>query len=155
MTAPSVVPTVPTIDPEAIRIFCDVVFGYLEGFVPVRFLSEKGTPAKPPHSEFHKTAGLADRLVAMAPPAADDQRAVYVVPGTVAKPGSARASDIQQTGVLLIDLDIGDITAKRAHLINHLSAPALEIASGGTTAEGATKLHLYWRLNEAAQGGGL
>ena len=152
MNAPSTSAPILTIDREAIRIFCDTVFGYLEGLVPVRCLAEKGTPPKSPSSEYLAIGALTERLIAMAQRAADDQRAVYVVPGTVATAGSARARDITQTGILLVDLDDGDITAKREHLVRHIGLPSLEVASGGTTPDGQTKLHLYWRLNEPAQG---
>ena len=46
----------------------------------------------------------------------------------------------------------GDIGSKRDHLVQHLGCPTLEVASGGVTAEGQRKLHLYWRLTEPAEG---
>ncbi|MEJ8570764.1 phage/plasmid primase, P4 family [Microbaculum marinum] len=57
-----------------------------------------------------------------------------------------------QTGVILVDLDHGDIAAKRDHLVRHLGHPSLEVASGGITDDGQAKRHLYWRLIEAASG---
>ncbi|WP_374433344.1 phage/plasmid primase, P4 family [Tabrizicola sp.] len=144
-------PDMPAIDPDAIRIWCGVVFGYLDGLVPIRFLAEKGTPSQNPSTPFVPVADVVERLVTTAPGAAEAQRAVYVVPGTVAKAGSARAEDIVQTGVLLVDLDEGDIAAKRDHLVRHLGTPSMEVVSGGITDEGHDKLHLYWRLSEAAE----
>jgi hypothetical protein len=41
---------------------------------------------------------------------------------------------------------------KRAHLEQHVGSPSLAVASGGVTADGQVKLHLYWRLTEAARG---
>ncbi|MCO5156689.1 MAG: hypothetical protein M9945_08025 [Aquamicrobium sp.] len=72
--------------------------------------------------------------------------ALFVAPGTVSAPGDAKAESIVQTQVVLVDLDNGDIGAKRDHLVQHLGCPTLEVASGGVTAEGQRKLHLYWRL---------
>jgi hypothetical protein len=78
--------------------------------------------------------------------------ALYVIPGTVTAPGQASAEHIAQMQVVLVDLDAGDIAAKRGHLIQHLGEPSLEVASGGITPEGQAKLHLYWRLTEPATG---
>ena len=77
---------------------------------------------------------------------------LYAVPGTVATPGEAKADDIVQTQVVVIDLDHGDIVAKRDHLVHYLGNPSLEVDSGGITAEGQPKRHLYWRLTEPAEG---
>lgn len=140
------------VEPQSIRTYCDVLFGYLDGFVPIRLLSESGTPNQKPRLEFPNTAVAADRLNALATEAAERQRGVFVVPGTVASPGSAKARDVVQTGVILVDLDHGDISAKFDHLVRHLGLPSLEVASGGTTDDGHAKLHLYWRLTEAAAG---
>ena len=57
-----------------------------------------------------------------------------------------------ETAVIVVDLDEGDIAAKRMHLIEHLGLPTLVVASGGVTAAGEPKLHLYWRLAEPGQG---
>ncbi len=155
MTSPDLPPRAPTIDEQAIATFCEVVFGYLDGFVPVRFLSETGTLSKPPKQCFSPCGDLVATLAKAAALAAKDQRAVFVVPGTVARQGSARSEDIRQTCVILADLDHGDVQAKRDHAARHLGPPSLEVASGGTTESGHDKLHLYWRLSEAAEGGDL
>ncbi len=139
-------------EPQVIRRHCDVLFGYLEGLVPVRLLAEAGTPERRPRLEFPDTTAVAGRLIALAAESAGRQRGVFVVPGTVALPGSARARDIVQTGVILVDLDDGAISAKVDHLVRHLGPPSLEVTSGGTTDDGQAKLHLYWRLTEAAIG---
>lgn len=54
--------------------------------------------------------------------------------------------------MVLVDLDHGDIAAKRDHLIRHIGPATMEVASGGVTPEGQRKLHLYWRLTEPAEG---
>lgn len=142
----------PSADADVIRAWCDVVFGYLDGLVAVRLIAEKGTPEQRTRSLFYPVEKLADELILLAPRAFREKRAVFVVPGTVANAGSAKAEDICQTGVILADLDEGDIDAKRDHLVFHLGAPAMEVASGGKTAEGKIKRHLFWRLTEAASG---
>jgi P4 family phage/plasmid primase-like protien len=152
MTAYSNQTELPPIDADAIRTFCDVLFGYLDGFVPIRVLSETGTTVQTPHVEFPHVPATADRLIRIAPRAAEAFRGLYVVPGTVQTTGSAKAHDIAQTGVVLVDLDTGDIGAARDHLVRYLGPPTIEVASGGLTEVGQKKLHLYWRLTEPAEG---
>ncbi len=60
--------------------------------------------------------------------------AVYVIPGTVAEPGQAKAADVLQMQTVVVDLDAGDIAAKLAHLERHLGAPTLVVESGGRDA---------------------
>jgi len=43
--------TTPTIDATAIETYIDLVFGYLEGLVPIRAFSETGTPSQTPVTE--------------------------------------------------------------------------------------------------------
>lgn len=148
-------PVTPTVDPDAIDRFVNVVFGYLDGYAPIRALSETGTPDQKPVSTFPKVSELANILKRLSPDAARESRGVYVVPGTVASPGSAKAGDVISTGVVLIDLDDGDIAAARNHLVLCLGLPTMEIASGGRTSTGHDKVHLYWKLTEAATGGDL
>lgn len=137
---------------EMIGIFADVVFGYCEHLVPVRALAEKGEEDRPPHTPFMAAdADLAEKLVTQAEWAADSGMALFVIPGTVLNPGEAKAADVVQTQVVLVDLDAGDIAAKRAHLARYLGEPTLEVASGGVTPEGQRKLHLYWKLTEPAE----
>jgi putative DNA primase/helicase len=140
-------------DPAMVALYADVVFGYCERWVPVRALAEKGAADAPPHTPFIEADGeLASRLALQAGWAADAGMALFVVPGTVETPGEARAEHVVQTQVVLVDLDHGDISAKREHLVRNLGTPTLEVASGGMTPDGQRKLHLYWRLTEPAEG---
>ena len=140
-------------NPEMIAAFTQMVFGYCDHLVPVRALAEKGGGDQMPHTPFMECdAALADKLVIQAGWAADNGMALFVVPGTVAASGEARAEHIVQTQVVLVDLDHGDIAAKHEHLARHLGDPSLVVASGGVTPEGQRKLHLYWRLSEPAEG---
>lgn len=135
-----------------IATYAEVVFGYCESWVPVRALAEKGAEDAPPHTPFlEANAELPARLSQQAEWAADSGMALFLVPGTVLAPGDARAEHIVQTQVVLVDLDHGDIAAKRDHLVRNLGTPTLEVASGGVTSESARKLHLYWRLSEPAE----
>lgn len=140
------------IDPELITAYCHAVFRYVEGIVPVRILAETGTPQQKPWQSFPDVGHLPGVLCANAGKAADQGRGVYIVPCTVGSGQLARAKNIQQTCVIVIDLDKGDIDDKRAHAVRHLGKPSLEIASGGITEDGQQKSHIYWRLTEAATG---
>ena len=145
----------PQIDAEMISTFVDIVFGYLDDDVPVRLLAEKGTPDQHPQAFSLPCSELVQGLLDKAVQAANSSRAVYVVPGTIAKGTSGRAADIRSTGVLLVDFDSGDIVQKRAHLEKQIGQASMVVASGGYTEDGQQKLHLYWRLTEAAKGSDL
>ena len=150
-TADVAEPFVP--DANTIALYADVVFGYCEFLAPVRALAEKGAADAPPHTPFLPVDGdLGVKLAHQADWAAQTGMALFVVPGTVHEAGAARSEHIAQMQVVLVDIDHGDIAAKRSHLIQHLGTPTLEVASGGVTPEGQDKLHLYWRLTEPAEG---
>jgi putative DNA primase/helicase len=154
MSAAEVEPPMSIIpDAAMVAAYAEALFGYCEGFVAVRALAEKGGPDRAPHTPFLPAdRELAAKLAVQARWAADSGMALYVIPGTVAAPGEARAEHVVQMQTVLVDLDHGDIAAKRQHLLQHLGAPSLEVASGGVTTEGQRKLHLYWRLTEPADG---
>ena len=146
-------PETVSLNASDIASYLEVVFGYTSGLVPIRILAEKGMPSGPAWTEFADCGdGLLQALLRQARRAVAAERALYVVPGTVARRGTAKADDILEMSVVLVDLDNGDIVANHAHLVKHLGAPTLEVASGGKTESGQDKLHLYWRLTEAARG---
>lgn len=141
-------------DIEQIAAFLDVVFGYCDGLIPVRgFVDQgQGLDTKPHNIWVPADRHAATSLSAYATWAAREGSAVYVIPGTVAEQGQARAEHVLQMQTVVVDLDAGDIAAKLEHLVHHLGAPTLLVESGGRTAEGAAKLHAWWRLTEPAEG---
>lgn len=145
-------PAIP--DPAQIATFIDVVCGHCDGLIPVRAYVDKGQDLNrvPQTIWTPADAAAAPKIAEFSRLAADAGMGVFVVPGTVAEIGQAKAADVRQMQTILVDLDSGDINAKRDHLALHLGEPTLEIASGGLTAEGQCKLHLYWRLSEPAAG---
>jgi hypothetical protein len=82
------------IDAKALARNIEVLFGYLDGIVPIRMLAETGTAQRPPRLEFQAVDTVADALARLAPIAAREGRGLYVVPGTVAISGSAKAEDV-------------------------------------------------------------
>ncbi len=143
-----------SLDHGALAIFLEVVFGYCEGFIPVRgFIDQgQGLSSKPHNAWIAADRHATESLATFAAWAARDGTAVYVIPGTVAEHGQARAEHVLQMQTVLVDLDTGDVEAKLAHLIQHLGDPTLLVESGGRTAEGQAKLHVWWRLTEPAEG---
>ena len=141
-------------DIEQIAAFLDVVFGYCDGLIPVRGFVDQGQgfDTKPHNIWVPADRHAAASLSAYAAWAAREGSAVYVIPGTVAEQGHARAEHVLQMQTVVVDLDAGDVAAKLAHLVHHLGAPTLLVESGGRTAEGAAKLHAWWRLTEPAEG---
>ena len=123
-------------DPAMIALYADVVFGYCEGWVPVRALAEKGARRR------RRRTRRSSRRTASSPRAWRCRPAGRPTPAWRSSwcparsrtPGEARAEHVAQTQVVLVDLDHGDIAAKRAHLLRHLGTPTLEVASGGVTA---------------------
>lgn len=140
-------------DPEQIAVFLDVVFGYCEGWAPLRGFVDKGQGiAGRPHNVWIEVDGsLLEKAISFAGWAAREGAAFYVVPGTVAEAGKAKAADVRQMQTVLVDLDAGDIPAKLDHLILHLGEPTLIVESGGRTPDGIDKLHVWWRLSEPAE----
>ena len=142
------------VDPAAIATFLEVAFGYCEGLIPLRGFVDQGQgfDTRPHNIWIPADATAADLLATYATWAAREGTAVYVIPGTVAEHGHARAEHVRQMQAIVVDLDTGDVAAKLTHLEQHLGPPTLLVESGGRTAEGQAKLHVWWRLNEPADG---
>ena len=141
------------IDTQAIAHHLDLLFGWCEGFIPLRAFPEKGNGDGRPHLEWIACAdGMAEAAVQFCEKTSASGLAAYIIPGTVAQRGKAGAADIRQMQALLIDLDDGDIEAKERLLTTHICTPSLVIESGGVTPEGRAKLHLYWKLSEPVEG---
>ena len=144
-------------DPAQIETFIDVVFGYSEGLIPVRGFVDmgQGKEGRPHNIWIDADATAPTKLATFANWAWREGAAVYVIPGTVTAAGQAKSADVLQMQALVVDLDAGDIPAKLDHLLHHLGQPTLIIESGGRTSEGASKLHVWWRMTEPAEGAAL
>ena len=141
-------------DPEQIAQFMEVVFGYCDGLIPVRSFIDKGQgiDGRPHNIWIQATENTTDKMATFANWAAREGAAVYVIPGTVAMSGQAKAADILQMQAVVVDIDTGDIAAKRAHLERHLGPPTMVVESGGITPEGQRKAHVWWKLTEPVEG---
>ena len=141
-------------DPEQVAIFLDTVFSWCEGLIPLRGFVDKGQgrDGKPHNIWISADDTAPEKLATFAAWANREGAAVYVIPGTVAEQGQARAADVLQMQAIIVDLDAGDIPAKLEHVTRHLGTPTLVIESGGRTPEGAAKLHVWWKLTEPVEG---
>jgi hypothetical protein len=141
-------------DPEQIAQFMEVVFGYCDSLIPVRSFIDKGQgfDGRPHNIWINAGENVTDKMTTFANWAAREGAAVYVIPGTVAEQGQAKAADIQQMQAVVVDIDTGDIAAKRAHLERHLGPPTMVVESGGVTPDGQHKAHVWWKLTEPAEG---
>jgi hypothetical protein len=141
-------------DPEQIARFIDVVFGYCDGLIPVRSFIDKGQgfDGRPHNIWIEANAATPEKMATFATWAWREGAAVYVIPGTVAASGQAKAAEILRMQTVVVDLDTGDIAARRAHLERHLGAPTMVVESGGVTPEGQRKCHVWWKLSEPAEG---
>ena len=108
-------------DIEQIAAFLDVVFGYCDGLIPVRGFVDQGQDLDTkPHSiwvpaDRHAAASLS----AYATWAARQGSAVYVIPGTVAEQGQARAEHVLQMQTVVVDLDAGELLPRVAAQADH------------------------------------
>ncbi|PWG16088.1 AAA family ATPase [Salibaculum griseiflavum] len=141
-------------DPAQIAQFMQVVFGYCDGLIPVRSFIDKGQgiDGRPHNIWLEAEQAAPEKMATFATWASREGAAVYVIPGTVAASGQAKAAEILQMQTVVVDLDTGDISAKRAHLERHLGAPTMVVESGGATLEGQRKSHIWWTLTEPAEG---
>ena len=141
-------------DPAQIAQFMQVVFGYCDGLIPVRSFIDKGQgiDGRPHNIWIEADRAAPEKMATFATWASREGAAIYVIPGTVAAPGQAKAAEILQMQTVVVDLDTGDIAARRAHLERHLGAPSMVVESGGVTAEGQRKCHVWWALTEPAEG---
>ncbi|MDF3604736.1 hypothetical protein PE067_00330 [Paracoccus sp. DMF-8] len=103
--------SVPAVDPAQIALFLDVVFSWCDGLIPLRGLPDKGvTPPSPSDLRWLPAdGGAAATIAGCAEAAAPIGRAIYVIPGTVAQRGEARAEHVVQMQALVVDLDEGDM----------------------------------------------
>lgn len=140
-------------DPEQIAQFMEVVFGYCDGLIPVRSFIDKGQgiDGRPHNIWIEAGDNTTEKMATFANWASREGAAVYVIPGTVAAAGQAKAAEVLQMQAVVVDIDNGDIAAKRAHLERHLGPPTMVVESGGITAEGQRKAHVWWKLTEPAE----
>jgi len=152
--APQIDPFGDEPDPAQIAQFMQVVFSYCDGLIPVRSFIDKGQgiDGRPHNIWIEANSETPEKMATFAAWASREGAAVYVIPGTVAAAGQAKAAEVLQMQAVVVDIDSGDIATKRAHLERHLGQPTMVVESGGVTPEGQRKCHVWWKLSEPAEG---
>ena len=94
-------------DPDQISTFLDTVFSWCEGLIPLRGFVDKGQgrDGKPHNIWIAADTTAREKLATFAAWANREGAAVYVIPGTVAETGQARAAEVLQMQALVVDLD--------------------------------------------------
>lgn len=144
-----------TADRGMLAIYLDVVFGYCDGWIPFRGFVDQGAGQDgEPYNEWVEAhrEDLCDWMTARAAYCSRSGTAAYCIPGTVAERGQAKANEVVQTQVLVVDIDGGNVAMKLAHAAQWLGTPTLIVESGGRTEDGQDKIHGYWQLSEPAEG---
>jgi hypothetical protein len=141
------------VNEEALNDYLEVVFGFLDdGYIPLRGFAESTDNSQSSNHTLwvENTPQGYQHALTFAGYCNNNQQACYCIPGLVNEKGHAKADEVIQMGVLLVDLDHGDINAKLAHAAKYVGTPSMVVESGGKTDLGQPKLHLYWKLSEAA-----
>ena len=80
------------------------------------------------------------------------QVASFIVPAVLfaaaQTKGNVTLDKVAALTAIILDIDSGDTAAARAFVTERLGVPSMVVASGGQTAEGTPKLHLYWIFSE-------
>lgn len=136
------------INKNDLQTFLHVVFSSCTGLIPCRSFPEKGSNHQKAAHNIWIEAN--DDFIINAAKFADqvnkNKMAFYVIPGTVLKAGQAGSRHIIEMQTLLIDIDTGNTEKKLGILSSKLGTPTMIVESGGITAEGNKKLHIYWQL---------
>jgi hypothetical protein len=139
-----------TVDREGVREFAELVWeGKGKGIVALLGYSEKGMPKLAPDRRWIDTSqqSLVEHAVKFVEDCARAGRAAYCISGFVARHGGARAADVTALGALCLDIDSGDIARKQRLAIGAVGPADMTVQSGGVTASGESKVHLWWKLS--------
>lgn len=121
------------------------------GTVHLRAVPEPKDQRTPTNHHLELGPDFREKLKSFLAYCTSDGRAAFVLPGLVSK-GGTHGADVLSFSSVLLDLDTGDVDAKRAEAEALIGPASLIIESGGRTKEGAIKVHLHWALSEPAAG---
>jgi len=123
-----------------------------------RFLGEKGTPQEG-QLHYNVSMPLDSGDARQARAATEIERGsnqkgagTFIVPAamdpSILKGNKGSQDRVAQFTTLCLDLDKGNPAEAVKHLTLHFAPFTMLVASGGVTAEGHEKLHVYWALSE-------
>jgi len=132
-----------------IKTYCEIVFADPApgDFIALRGLPEAGQRGQPMLRWLDTSR---DRVVVAVQDFVedcDDQGlAAYCLPGFVSRHGGASNADVVGFSTLAADFDTGNIAENVLHASEVLGQPTMIVNSGGTTATGQSKRHVYWTV---------
>lgn len=144
-----------------IKIYFHVIFSSLSGLIPCRSFPEKGSNfgsddydvnTMPNNQWVEADDKYIKKAVKFSKKALDNKFGFFVIPGTVANTGEARAKDILEMQTIMVDIDTGNTEEKLEKLKEYIAKPTLIVESGGITEEGYKKLHVYWQFLDKITG---
>jgi hypothetical protein len=147
-------------DPAALSAYLDAWFRYVDWpglYLEVRGLGEKGTPKEGVFRESHLIQPDAEAAVSAVlrhvERWSEHDIGSFIVPSPLLDTvgghrGGAREQDIALMLGLIVDLDKGDTDAGLRQAESIVGRPSIVVRSGGTTATGHPKRHVYWRFSE-------
>lgn len=147
------------VDLRQIETFCSMLLDYAEaddGCVLVRGLGEKGTPQ---YGKYAKNVAIDPRNTNVAMAIAEQAAqwaewnvGCFIVPAIMSWESMEDQSGVEERVVLfttiVADVDCGDTDSKVAYLREYVGQPTMVVHSGGQTAEGQLKYHVWWKLSE-------
>ena len=134
---------------EDVKTYCEVVFADPAPgeFIALRGLPEAGQPGRPLLGWIDPTR---QRVVLAVQDFVGQCNhgglAAYALPGFVSRNGGASNEDVCGFSTVCADFDSGDIDAKIQRAVEVLGNPTMIVNSGGTTATGQSKRHVYWTV---------
>ena len=148
--------------PDETQAFAKWLFQHVDwtegGMMSVLGIGEKGTHQEGKFRErkiFSPLDGSAGQLLTCATRWAEYDIGTFIVPAVIHPAaqlsGDVTADKIKAFTALVLDLDSGDIGAKIEHVTRHVGEPSMAVKSGGRTAEGQAKVHLWWKLTEPTE----
>jgi len=147
-------------DPAALSAYLDAWFRYVDWpglYLEVRGLGEKGTPKEGTFRESHliqpDTEAAVSAVLRHVERWSEHDIGSFIVPSPLldsvsSHRGGAREQDIALMLGLIVDLDKGDTDAGLRQAERIVGRPTIVVRSGGVTATGHPKRHVYWRFLE-------
>jgi hypothetical protein len=144
--------------------YLEMLFGYMEPgeenfayAIALRGVGEKGTSGEGGFIEAQIVPPLqsqtqVDLILGHVQRWSAHKRASFIVPAAVApsalSDNKATEDRILQFPTMCVDLDQGETEKALAHAVKYMGQASMVVHSGGITAEGHPKMHVYWRFSE-------
>lgn len=132
-----------------IQTYCEVVFANPSpgSFIALRGLPETGKQGRPVLGWIDPTRQRVVLAVQdFVEKCNEEGLAAYCLPGFVSRHGGASNADVCGFNTVCADFDASNIAENVLHASEVLGQPTMIVNSGGTTATGQSKRHVYWTV---------